>query len=163
LEALGINLGYLVSQIVNFTLLAVLLYVVAYKPILRMLDERRSRIEQGMKDAESAARKAADAQAEFERRMGEARHEAQNAIAQATIQAEKVREEILAQARSEAQQLIERAKEETRLERDQAMAELQAQVADLSILISRKVLGQVVDEPSQRRLIGDFLKQTDKL
>jgi len=44
LEALGINLGYLISQIVNFTLLAVLLYFVAYKPILRMLDERSARI-----------------------------------------------------------------------------------------------------------------------
>ena len=53
MEALGINLGYLVSQIVNFTLLAVLLYFVAYKPILRMLDERSERIKKGLEDAEA--------------------------------------------------------------------------------------------------------------
>jgi F-type H+-transporting ATPase subunit b len=59
LEALGINLGYLISQIVNFTLLAVLLYFVAYKPILRMLDERSARIKKGLDDAELASKRAA--------------------------------------------------------------------------------------------------------
>ena len=60
MEALGINLGYLISQIVNFTLLAVLLYFVAYKPILRMLDQRSARIKQGLEDAELASRRAAE-------------------------------------------------------------------------------------------------------
>ncbi|MGQ9586456.1 MAG: F0F1 ATP synthase subunit B [Anaerolineae bacterium] len=163
MEALGINLGYLVSQIVNFTLLAVLLYVVAYKPVLRMMDERQARIEKGMKDAEEAGRRAAEAQEEFERRIAESKREAQNVMAQATAQGEKVREEILARAREEAQQLIERAKEEIRLEREQALAELQAEVADLTILVTHKVLGQVVDEDTQRRLVRQFIQETDKL
>ena len=72
MEALGINLGYLISQIVNFTLLAVLLYFVAYKPILRMLDERSARIQKGLADAEAASKRAEEMEQEFERRMGEA-------------------------------------------------------------------------------------------
>jgi len=163
LEALGINLGYLVSQIVNFTILALFLYAVAYKPVLRMMDERRARIEKGMEDAEEASRRAAEAQEEFERRIAEAKREAQNIITQATAQGEKAREEVLERAKDEAQQLIERAKGEIRLEREQALAELQAEVADLTILVTNKVLGQVVDEKAQRRLIGEFLQQTDNL
>ena len=66
MDKLGINLGYLVSQIVNFTLLAVLLYFVAYKPILRMLDERSARIKKGLEDAETASRRAAEMEQEFD-------------------------------------------------------------------------------------------------
>ncbi|MFN2220029.1 MAG: hypothetical protein ACK2UA_15585, partial [Anaerolineae bacterium] len=66
MEALGINLGYLISQIINFGLLAVLLYFVAYKPILRMIDERSARIKQGLDDAEQASRRAAEMEKEFE-------------------------------------------------------------------------------------------------
>jgi F-type H+-transporting ATPase subunit b len=158
-EALGINLGYLVSQIINFTILAVLLYRVAYKPVLGMMDERRSRIEKGMKDAEDAAKKAAEAQEEFERVVAEARREAQNTISQATAQGEKAKEEILAQARNEAQALVEKAKDEIRLERQQLLSELQDEVTDLSIALTEKVIGKVVDEQVQRELIHDFLQE----
>ena len=75
MEALGINLGFLISQIVNFTLLAVLLYVLLYRPILRMLGARTERIRQGMEDAERAEKRAAEAQAEYERLIEEARRE----------------------------------------------------------------------------------------
>ncbi|MGQ9458909.1 MAG: F0F1 ATP synthase subunit B [Anaerolineae bacterium] len=163
MEALGINLGYLVSQIVNFAILALFLYFVGYKPVLRMMDERRARIEKGLQDAAEASRRAAEAQEEFARQMAEAKREAQEILAQATAQGEKAREEILAQARAEAQELLERAKEEIRLEREQAFQELQRQVADLTILVSSKVLGEVVDEERQRRLIREFLEQAERL
>jgi F-type H+-transporting ATPase subunit b len=163
LEALGINLGYLVSQIVNFTLLAVLLYVVAYKPVLRMLDDRSDRIKKGLEDAESASRRAAEMEQEFEQKLAEARREGQEIVAQATKMSEKQRQDILAQAREDAGALIERAKDEIGRERDLAMGELRQQVADLSLTISEKVIGEALDERQQRRLIAEFLEQTEEL
>jgi F-type H+-transporting ATPase subunit b len=163
LEALGINLGYLVSQIVNFTLLAVLLYFVAYKPILRMLDERSARIKKGLEDAEQASRRAAEIEQEFEQRMSEARKEGQEIIAQATQMSEKARQEILETAREESRAQIEKAKEEIGRERELAMADLRQQVADLSLSISEKVIGETLDEERQRKLIADFLEQTEEL
>jgi F-type H+-transporting ATPase subunit b len=163
LEALGINLGLIVSQIVNFTLLALLLYVVAYKPILRMLDERSARIKKGLEDAESASKRAAEMEQEFERRMAEARKEGQEVIAQATRMSEKSRQDILDQAREEARLQIEKAREEIARERDQAMGELRQQIADLALTISEKVIGKTLDEPGQRQLIAQFLEQTEEL
>ncbi len=163
MEALGINLGYLISQIVNFTLLAVLLYFVAYKPILRMLDERSARIKKGLEDAEQASRRAAEIEQEFEQRMTEARKEGQEIIAQATQMSEKARQEILETAREEARAQIEKAKDEIARERELAMAELRQQVADLSLSISEKVIGRTLDEQRQRQLIADFLEQTEEL
>ncbi|NIV28648.1 MAG: F0F1 ATP synthase subunit B [Anaerolineae bacterium] len=163
MEALGINLGYLISQIVNFTLLAVLLYFVAYKPILRMLDERSARIKQGLEDAEQASRRAAEMEQEFEQRLAEARKEGQEIVAQATQMSEKARQEILETAREEARAQVEKAKEEISRERELAMSDLRQQVADLSLNISEKVIGEALDQQRQRDLIAEFLEQTEEL
>jgi F-type H+-transporting ATPase subunit b len=163
LEALGINLGYLVSQIINFTLLAVLLYFVAYKPVMRMLDERSLRIRKGLEDAELASKRAAEVEQQFEQRMSESRKEGQEIIAQATQMSEKARQEILDRAREEARLQIEKAREEIGRERELAMVELRQQVADLSLRISEKVIGAALDEQRQRKLIAEFLEQTGEL
>ena len=163
MEALGINLGYLISQIVNFTLLALLLYFVAYKPVLRMLDERSARINQGLKDAETASRRAAEMEQEFDRKLTEARREGQEIVAQATQASERAGQEILERAREESRAQIERAREEIARERDLAMADLRRQVAELSLMISEKILGEALDEQSQHRLIAEFLEQTEEL
>lgn len=163
MEALGINLGYLISQIVNFALLAVLLYFVAYKPILRMLDERSARIKKGLEDAELASQRASAMEQEFEKRMTEARREGQEIIAQATQMSERARQDILDKAREEARAQIEKAREEISRERDLAMAELRQQVADLSLVISEKVIGATLDEQRQRQLIAEFLEQTEEV
>jgi F-type H+-transporting ATPase subunit b len=149
----------IVSQIVNFTLLAVLLYLVAYKPILRMLDERSARIKKGLEDAEEASRKAAV----LEQQMAESRKEGQAIIAQATKMSEKAGQEILDKAREESKAQIEKAKEEIARERELAMSELRQQVADLSLTISEKVIGETLDDQSQRKLIADFLEKTEEL
>ncbi len=163
MEALGINVGYLISQIVNFALLAALLYVVAYRPILRLLDERSARIKKGLEDAELASKRAAEMEQEFERRMAEARREGQEIMAQATQMSEKARQEILDRAREESRALIEKAKEEIDRERDLAMAELRQQVADLVVAVSEKVIGASLDEQRHRQLIAEFLEKTEVL
>ena len=163
MDKLGINLGYIVSQLVNFTLLIVLLYFVAYKPILRMLDERSAKIKKGLEDADTASRRAAEMEQEFERRMTEARKEGQEQVAQAAQMGEKVRQEILDKAREEARGLVDKAKEEIGRERDVAMGELRQQVAELSLAISQKVIGESLDEQAQRRLVARFLDEAEEL
>ena len=163
MEALGINLGYLVSQIVNFTLLAVLLYFVAYKPILRMLDQRSARIQKGLEDAEAASKRAAEMEIEFQKQLATARKEGQEIIAQATQASDRARQEILARAHEDARGMIDKAKEEIDRERDQAMTDLRRDVGELSVSIAQKIIGQTLDEPGQRRLIAEFLEQTEEL
>lgn len=163
MEALGISLGYLVSQIVNFTLLAVLLYFVAYKPILRMLDQRSERIKKGLEDAEMASKRAAEMEQEFEQQLAEARKQGQEIIAQSTQMSEKARQEILERAREEARAEIDKARDEIVRERELAMSDLRQQVAELSLMISEKVIGETLDERKQRELIAEFLEKTEEL
>jgi F-type H+-transporting ATPase subunit b len=159
LEKLGINLGLLVSQLINFGLLTALLYMLLYKPVLNLLNQRRERIARSMADADAARESAARAQQEYERRVAEAQRKAQEIIAQATQASQQVGAEIRAEAQREAEAIRQRAREEADREKAQILAEVQSQIASLALLAAERVLGQTVDEALQRKLVDQFLAE----
>lgn len=160
---LGIDFSRLLQQIVNFGILLILLRFLLYKPVLRLLEERRERIRKGLEDAEKARAALEGAQAEYEKRLEEARREAQAIIAQATQAAERAREEILAEARAEAQRIVAKAQEEIEYERKRLLVELRQEVADLAILAAGRIINRQLDEALHRKLIQDFLAETERL
>jgi F-type H+-transporting ATPase subunit b len=157
LESLGINLSLLVSQLVNFSLLAVLLYLLLYKPVLNMLAQRKQRIAASMADVDAARAAAAKAQQEYDRKITEAQRKAQEIIAQAAQASEKVGADIKAEAQREADTIRQRARDEAVQEKAHILAEVQSQIASLSMAATERVLGQAVDEATQRKLIGNFI------
>jgi F-type H+-transporting ATPase subunit b len=156
---LGINVGFLVSQIVNLVILLLLLRAVLYKPVLNMLDQRAQHIKQGLHDAELATQKASQAEAEYQRRMEEAKRQAQGIIEQAAAQARKVQEETLTKAQGEAQELLTRAHQQIDAERQEALRAMRQQVAELALAISSKLISQSLDDQTHRRLIDEFLAE----
>jgi F-type H+-transporting ATPase subunit b len=161
-NAFGVDLFKLAAQVLNFLLLLYLLNRFVFKPLLLpVLEERRKRIEQGLKDAEQAKRDRELAKAEREAALDEARKEAQAMIARATKIAEDSRAETVAQARAEAERVTQRAREEIEAEKDRAVNEIRAQVADLAILAASRLLREEIDGPRQRRLVDDFLKEAE--
>jgi F-type H+-transporting ATPase subunit b len=162
LAALGIDLGVLLAQIVNFSLLLIVLSMVLFKPVSKMLRERTAKIEKGVADAEAADKRLAQSEADYQKRLEEARREAQAIVAQAKEAAEKERQAILAQAQADAQTLRVRANEELARERGETLAELQGQVADLAIAAAGQVLGKSVDSTAHRQLVADFLRDLEK-
>jgi F-type H+-transporting ATPase subunit b len=157
LEKLGISLGLLVSQLVNFTLLAVLLYLLLYKPVLRMLNQRKERISRSMADADAAREAAAQAQQEYDRRVADAQRRAQEIIAQAAQTGEQAGAEIKAAAQREADTIRQKAREDAAHERAQLLADVQKQIANLSMLAAERVLGQALEPDLQSKLIDQFL------
>ncbi|MBM3127682.1 MAG: F0F1 ATP synthase subunit B [Chloroflexi bacterium] len=162
-EALGINTTWLIAQIVNFGLLLFILSRLAYKPVLTALNTRKQKIQESLDYAESVKKQAAEQQKDFDLKLEEARRSAQAAAAVAAQAGEKEREVILAQAREDARKLIDQAKEQIEYERKQMLAELRQEVVQLSLLAAQKAVSQSLDEPAHRRLVTDFLAQTDAL
>lgn len=160
--SLGLDGGVFLAQIVNFFLLLALLTLVLYRPVGKMLRERSRRIAKGLADAAAAEERAAQAEADYQHRLEEARREAQAIVAHAREAAEKERQAILARAQAEAEQVRTRAEEEIERERREALASLQGQVADLAIEAAGRVLEQAVDGPAQRRLVSDFLSHLER-
>ena len=163
MEALGISPNLLITQILNFIILFVLLRMFLYKPILNMLASRKQKIQESLEYAERVKRDAAEQQKEFDRKLEEARREAQSSVAAAAQVGEKEREVILAQAREEARQMIEQAKGQIEYERKQMMSDLREQVVRLSLLAAQRVVSQSLDDQAHRQLVSDFLAQTDEL
>ncbi|HEX2193622.1 MAG TPA: F0F1 ATP synthase subunit B [Candidatus Limnocylindria bacterium] len=155
----GVDVWKLAFQIVNFLLLLYLLNRFLFKPLLARLDERKERIEKGLEDAEAAARDRELARAEREAAVTEARREAQEMIARANKIAEDSRAETVARAREEAEKVTARAREEINAEKEKAMAELRATVADLALQAAGKLVRSEMDGPTQRRLVEEFLTE----
>ena len=102
LDKLGISWQLLLSQIVNFGLLMVILQQLLYKPVLNMLEQRKQRIAEGLEQADKASHAAAEAEAEKQGILDEARREAQEVRAQATRDAERIAQDVRSRADQEA-------------------------------------------------------------
>jgi len=163
LAGLGINLPTLLAQIINFAILLGLLYLVAYKPIMRMFDERSRKIKESMEQTEFIKEQAARAEEEAEKRIGEAAREGQEVVARAVRTGEEVGREAQQEARQEAEFLIARARTEIQRERDEAIDELRKEFADLTILAASKVIDRSLDKEAHRQLIDKVLKESTTL
>jgi len=163
LADLGINLPTLVAQIVNVVVLLGLLYLVAYKPVTRMLDERSRRVKESMKQTDAIKEEAARAEEEVKKQLEAASREGQEKIARATRIGEDVKQKAQQEARQEAEALISRARTEIQRERDEAIDELRKEVADLTILAAGKVIERSLDKKAHRELIDKVLKESTAL
>lgn len=159
MEALGVNWGLLITQIINFALLVFVLYRFLYNPVLNMLQERRERIREGLAEAERVRAEAEEQRKQYEAELARQRQESQERIQRAMKASEEAREEIIAEARKEAEQIKARAREEIEYERRQALEQLRAQIADLAILAAKKVLDGAIDEHVQRQLVQSFIEE----
>lgn len=160
LDAFSVDLPKLLFQVVNFLLLLYLANRFLFKRVLRLLDERNARITKGLEDAEVAARDRELARAEREAAVAEARKEAAEMLANANKIAADTRDEILTKARADAEKVTERAREEITAEKEKAMAELRAQVADLALEAAGKLVRSDMNAATQRRLVEEFLTDT---
>jgi F-type H+-transporting ATPase subunit b len=156
MEKLGINLGYLIFQILNFTIVCILLYAWAYKPILNMLDKRKTKIAQGLEDARVASEARANAEQEATKILAEAQNKANQVIHESTERAEAAAMEIKAAANTESTKEREASLVEVQLERDRMLGDLRSQVAALAIAAAQKLVGDALDEKRQHALIDEF-------
>ncbi|MFC2047982.1 F0F1 ATP synthase subunit B [Chloroflexota bacterium] len=153
----------LLAQIINFLILLGLLYLVAYKPILRMFDERSRKIKESMEQTESIKEQAARADEEAQKRIEAASKEGQKAIAQAVRTGEEVRRKAQEEAKPEAEALIAKARLEIQRERDEAIEELRKEFTDLTIAAAEKVIEQSLDKEAHRQLIDKVLEESETL
>ncbi len=163
MEGLGINGPLLVAQIINFLILLGLLYLFAYKPILKMFDERANRIKESMDMTESVKEKAVSAEEDAKKRLEEAGREGQEVIARAIKTGEEIRQKAEQDAKPEAEALVTRARQEIQQERGEAIAELRKEFTDLTITAAEKVIEKELDKESHLKLIEKVLDESDTL
>jgi F-type H+-transporting ATPase subunit b len=153
---LGINLGTLIFQILNFTIVCILLYAWAYKPILNMMNNRKQKIAQGLEDARVASEARANAEQDAAKILAEAQTKASQVVRESTERAEAAALEIRAATEAEITKEREAALAEVQVERDRMLGDLRNQIAALAIAAAQKLVGEALDEQRQHILINEF-------
>ena len=162
MEQLGINLPSLIAQLVNFGLLLLLLRVVAYKPILRMLDERTLRVRESMERVDEIKRESARSEEEFAARRAEALRQGQEIVARANQAAERIYEEAQERARQVSAEFLAKSRAEIERDRQKAIAEIRAQMADLAIFAASRLVRSSLDTKEHYRLVEEALAEAEK-
>jgi len=160
LEALGINLGFLIFQIVAFVIVLLTLQAWVYKPMLNMMDARRKKIAQSIEDARVAAEARADAEKEAARILADAQAEASKVVRDATDRATLAAQGVKAAAEAEAAKAHQAALAEAEQERNRLLGDLRGQVTALAIAAAQKLIGEALDDRRQHALIDEFFSGT---
>jgi F-type H+-transporting ATPase subunit b len=157
---LGINVPVLIGQTLSFIFLLTVLRLFIYKPVLKMLDERRARIKEGLSAAERGREAGEEASRAAAAALDEARRDGQQVVANAQQVAQRLQEDARTQAQQQQEAMLERARAEIQQERDAAIAELRKEFADLTISAAEKVIGQSLDRQAHQRLIEQALSES---
>ncbi len=157
LAALGINLPSLAWHTFNFLLLVALLTKFLYRPVTRMLDERSARIREGVERAEAIKEQLARTTEETRLQMEAARKEGQALVEQAKQIGERMKAQARQEAQAEADRVVAKARAQLEQERQQVVAELRREMADLVVTAAGRVIGESLDDRTQRRLLEEFL------
>ncbi|MDZ4227493.1 MAG: F0F1 ATP synthase subunit B [Patescibacteria group bacterium] len=138
--AFGLDWKLLLIQAVNFGLLLGALTYFLYKPILRIIDERRKAIEESVVKAQQADKNLADAKTEGEEMIGNAAREAEKLSAAARSRAGEVRDEIIKEAEARAASVIMDAGEQADEAKRRALQESESEIARAAMLAAEKIL-----------------------
>ena len=153
---LGINLSYLVVQILNFFIVMLLLSVWAYKPIVKILDERSTKIAQSLEDAREAAEAKENANNEAQQIISNAQAEKAKIIAEATQRAEQAAADVHKSVEQERSKVLEQAQEAAQQYKESVLLDIRPQVASMAIAAANKIISSELDESRQKALVDEF-------
>ena len=156
MEALGINFGLLIVQIIAFFIVFLTLNAWVYKPMLDMMETRKNKIAQGLEDARVAAEARKDAEKDAAKIIAAAQAEAGKVVREATDRAASAGKDVKAAAEAEAVKAREAAIAEAEIERNRILGDLRGQVATLALAAANKLIGEALDEKKQYILIDEF-------
>jgi len=141
----------------------VLLRLVAYKPIIKWLDERSRRIKESMEQTELIKQQAASADEETKKRINAANLEGQEILNRSVKTGEEMKQKAQQEAQEAGEVLIARARAEIQSERDGAIDSLRKEFADLTIIAAEKVIDRSLDKRAHQELIDKVLKESEHL
>ena len=155
----GVDWPHLVAQVISFSIVCFLLHRFAYKPVLRMLEQRRQQIAQGVVDREKIRVELEQAEAERLRIMQQADAKATQVIEEARRAAARLVEKETQKAIAAAEQLIAKAREAALLEHERMLAELRREVGILVVQATASITRKILTAEDQKRMAEETVTQ----
>ncbi len=158
---LGIDWKLFIAQIINFAILFLILRRFAYRPMLAFLEERTERIDQGLKDADAAHKKLIEMEEKEKQVLEQAKQEAKAILEKAKVSGKQRYESMLATAKADVLRLTQQAQATMEIEKAKLLTEAKAQLAQLIVLTTEKVLQEKLDVEKDGELIRKQLKSLE--
>jgi F-type H+-transporting ATPase subunit b len=158
-QAFGVNWPHLTAQIISFCIVAFLLHRFAYHPILKVLEERRRRIEESLANADKIKQELAKTESARQDVLKQANTQAAQLIAEARAAAARAQEAETQRAIVAAEQIIAKAREAAEQDYGRMMADLRREVGRLVVETTMQVSGKVLTPEDQRRLAEETNRQ----
>jgi len=158
-EQFGFGGPHFVAQVINFLIVAALLRFFAYKPILKMLEERKTRIADGLANAGKIKQELARTEAARQEILNQTNVQANKLIEEARAAAARVQEIETQKAIAAAEQIIAKAREAAAQDHERMLAELKREVGRLVVEVTAKVTGKILTVEDQQRLAEETNRQ----
>jgi F-type H+-transporting ATPase subunit b len=155
---LGIDWKLFIAQLVNFGIILGILWKWVFIPVARKLEERTTKIEQSLTDADRITTEKREFETWRQQEMNKARQEASGIVTDAQNDASKARQAIVEQTKQEQQKLVDQAKQQIESQKNKALAEAKSEMANLVVLASEKILRKKLDSKTDQEYIKDSLK-----
>ncbi len=158
-ETFGFSTWAFVAQVLSFSIVCAALYKFAYHPLLKILEDRRQRIELTYREAAEMKVQIADAEKRASDIVVQASSGAHKIMEEAKAASEAFQEKQMQQARQDAEALVAKAREETRRDYERMLGELRSQVAQMVVETTAKVSGRVLTAEDQKRLADEARRE----
>ncbi len=155
----GVAWPHLIAQTLSFTIVCALLYWLAYKPILQMLEQRRHQIADGLANAERLRAELEKTEVQRKEVLAHAHGEAKGIVREARATAARLEAQGAQQANATAQEILAKAHAATERERAVMLGDLKREVGRLVLRTTAVVTGKVLTTDDQRRLAEESVKQ----
>lgn len=154
----GVNPILLAAQIVNFLVVLFILQKLVYKPLLKLLDERKRKIEESLENAEKIQLELEETELKRAQVIENAIEEGKKIISEATAQGSQMMAESQAKAKADMEAMMEQGMQMIAGEKEKMKTEVKTEVAAMIGMSMEKVLGSGLDEKSHKKLVDDAVK-----
>ncbi len=158
LASLGINSTLFIFQLINFALVALILWFLILKPLTKKMSERQKMIDDSIENARKIETNLGMSEKKYQEKIDQAKVDANKVLEKAQVEAVRNAELLKEKTRKEIEQLVEQARKNIKSERDQSVQEIKEQTANLIVAAAEKILGAKIDVEKDSKIIEEAVK-----
>jgi F-type H+-transporting ATPase subunit b len=160
---MNLELGQVITQIIGFLLALFILKRFAWKPLLGILEERRSKIKSEYDKIDEEKNIVKGLSSDYEAKLKDIEGLARQKILEASKEGQQMSNQIKENARKDALEIMSRSKEDIQRELEKAKVQLKNELVDLSLRAAEKIIREKLDAEKDRMLISDFIQGLEKI
>ncbi len=159
LASLGINGQLFTAQLINFAIIACIIWFLILKPLTTKMTERQKMIDEAIENSKKVQENLAKSEEQYLAKLAEAKIEAGAIVERAMAESEKINTAMKTKTKQEIEALVEQAKKNIAIERSEMKSEIKQEAAEMIVSALEKILAEKMTDKKDKELIADMIKK----